>query len=340
MNPFSSTINTLCEVAIRFIQTMCPDQNIKLLHNRILLFRYDPSSYQMIISLSPKDILIPDTTQDSYTISSYSSEMPPKTGGGIAGGKQRNQSLDNQLSQSAVKNGHQPPMFKKTCSGVISFNRLLNEFTLILTANGQRSTKIFVPRSIQRIRDTEMVAFVKRVDLEIPENRILEVLTKASLGVINVTRLNKKDGNIPASTITNTFKDAHNRNTFIHTGLQVNSMHFNAEAASQNKTRCGDNHRIEQCTAPNDAIKCSDCKGKHLATANDCPKFFEQEKRMLNLINQYSSTSSPTVLIPLIHDTNEFSSLPNMYQRQQGHLHNDIFDGLINLLTTKMKNKY
>ncbi|CAF3334840.1 unnamed protein product [Rotaria socialis] len=189
-----------------------------------------------------------------------------------------------------------------------------------------------------------MVAFVKRVDLEIPENRILEVLTKAGLGVINVTRLNKKDGNIPASTITNTFKDAHNRNTFIHTGLQVNSMHFNAEAASQNKTRysvtCGDNHRIEQCTAPNDAIKCSDCKGKHLATANDCPKFFEQEKRMLNLINQYSSTSSPTVLIPLIHDTNEFSSLPNMYQRQQGHLHNDIFDGLINLLTTKMKNKY
>ncbi|CAF3378653.1 unnamed protein product [Rotaria socialis] len=289
MNPFSSTINTLCEVAIRFIQTMCPDQNIKLLHNRILLFRYDPSSYQMIISLSPKDILIPDTTQ---------------------------------------------------CSGVISFNRLLNEFTLILTANGQRSTKIFVPRSIQRIRDTEMVAFVKRVDLEIPENRILEVLTKAGLGVINVTRLNKKDGNIPASTITNTFKDAHNRNTFIHTGLQVNSMHFNADAASQNKTRCGDNHRIEQCTAPNDAIKCSDCKGKHLATANDCPKFFEQEKRMLNLINQYSSTSSPTVLIPLIHDTNEFSSLPNMYQRQQGHLHNDIFDGLINLLTTKMKNKY
>ncbi|CAF3344795.1 unnamed protein product [Rotaria socialis] len=63
MNPFSSTINTLCEVAIRFIQTMCPDQDIKLLHNRILLFRYDPSSYQMIISLSPKDILIPDTTQ-------------------------------------------------------------------------------------------------------------------------------------------------------------------------------------------------------------------------------------------------------------------------------------
>ncbi|CAF1513461.1 unnamed protein product [Rotaria magnacalcarata] len=135
-------------------------------------------------------------------------------------------------------------------------------------------------------------------------------------------------------------------------------MHFNAEAASQNKkpvqcyiclqynhvakycktkqqicAKCGDNHRIEQCTAANDAIKCNNCKGKHLATANDCPNFLEQEKRMLNLINQYSSTSSPTATTPLIHDSDEFPSIPNMYQRQQGLLHNDILDELINLLT-------
>ncbi|CAF3507323.1 unnamed protein product [Rotaria sp. Silwood1] len=61
MSPFSLTMNTLREVAIRFIQTMCPDQDIKLLHNRILLYRYEPSSYQMIIPLNPKDILLPDT---------------------------------------------------------------------------------------------------------------------------------------------------------------------------------------------------------------------------------------------------------------------------------------
>ncbi|CAF1619323.1 unnamed protein product [Rotaria magnacalcarata] len=139
-------------------------------------------------------------------------------------------------------------------------------------------------------------------------------------------------------------------------------MHFNAEAASQNKktvqcyiclqynhiakycktkqqicAKCGDNHRIEQCTAANDAIKCNNCKGKHLATANDFPNFLEQKKRMLNLINQYSSTSSPTTTTPLLHDRNEFPSLPNMYQSQQGHLHYDIFDELINLLTTKME---
>ncbi|CAF5208443.1 unnamed protein product, partial [Rotaria magnacalcarata] len=230
-------------------------------------------------------------------------------------------------------------------SDVSSFNRLLNEFTIILAANGQQAAKIFVPRSIQRIKDTEMVAFVKRVDLEIPDNRITDALTKVGLDVVNVTRLNRKEGNIPTSTIKVTFKDANNRNTFIHTGLQVDSMHFNAEAASQNKkpvqcyiclqynhvakycktkqqicAKCGDNHRIDQFTAAIDAIKCNNCKGKHLATANECPNFLEQE-------------NSPTTTSPLLHDSNEFPSLPNIYQRQQGLLQNDILDELINLLT-------
>jgi hypothetical protein len=79
MNPLNLTMNTLRQVAIRFIETMvsfsnkepimfcfffflkCPDQDIKLLHNRILLFRYEPSSYSMVIPLNPKDILVPDT---------------------------------------------------------------------------------------------------------------------------------------------------------------------------------------------------------------------------------------------------------------------------------------
>ncbi|CAF4683875.1 unnamed protein product [Rotaria sp. Silwood2] len=112
-------------------------------------------------------------------------------------------------------------------------------------------------------------------------------------------------------------------------------MHFNAEAASQNSkpvqcyiclqynhvakycktkqqvcSQCGDNHRIELCTAANDAIKCCNCKGNHLATSNDCPNYKEQHKRMLILINQYSSTSKPTVTAPAIHDVNEFPSLP------------------------------
>ncbi|CAF2105467.1 unnamed protein product [Rotaria magnacalcarata] len=191
--------------------------------------------------------------------------MSPKRGGGVAGGKQRNQNLDkqiNQIHQTADMNEgvkisklqlddllkqhlndikirdiqlSRSGSFTLYASDVSSFNRLLNEFTIILAANGQQEAKIFVPRSIQRIKDTEMVAFVKRVDLEIPDNRITEALTKVGLDVVNVTRLNRKDGNMPTSTIKITFKDANNRNTFIHTGLQVDSMHFNAEAASKNK---------------------------------------------------------------------------------------------------------
>ncbi|CAF3987019.1 unnamed protein product [Rotaria magnacalcarata] len=61
MDRFNLTMNTLREVAMRFIETMCPDQNIKFLHNRILLFRYEPSSYSRIIPLNPRDILVPDT---------------------------------------------------------------------------------------------------------------------------------------------------------------------------------------------------------------------------------------------------------------------------------------
>ncbi|CAF2690591.1 unnamed protein product [Rotaria sp. Silwood2] len=253
-------------------------------------------------------------------------------------------------------------IFTLYASDVKSFNLLLNDFTSILSTNGQPAAKVYVPRSIQRVKDTEKVAFVKRVDLELPDDRIIDALKKVGLDVIDVTRLKSKDGNTPTRTIKISFNDAHNRNTFVHTGLQVDSMHFNAEAASQNSkpvqcyiclqynhvakycktkqqvcSRCGDNHRIELCTAANDAIKCCNCKGNHLATSNDCPNYKEQQKRMLNLINQYSSTSKPTATAPAIHDVNEFPSLPGMYQRQHQQLHNDILDELINVLTSKME---
>ncbi|CAF0734910.1 unnamed protein product [Didymodactylos carnosus] len=60
MSPFSLTMNTLKDVAIKFIETMCPDQDIKSLNNRILLFKYEPSSYQMLLPLNPRDILNPE----------------------------------------------------------------------------------------------------------------------------------------------------------------------------------------------------------------------------------------------------------------------------------------
>ncbi|CAF3982228.1 unnamed protein product, partial [Rotaria sordida] len=232
----------------------------------------------------------------------------------------------------------------------------------ILATNGQTTAKVYVPRSIQRIKDTEKVAFVKSVDLEIPESRITEALKDVGLDVVDVIRLTNKVKNIPAKTIKIAFNDPQNRNTFIRTRLQIDSMHFEAEAAMQNtkpvqcyiclkynhvakhcKTkqqiyiRCGENNRIDQCTAASDAMKCCNCKDSHLATSNECATYKEQEKRMHNLVNQYSSTNKPTTTAPAIHDINEFPLLPIISQRHQEYLHNELFDEIINVLSSKMK---
>ncbi|CAF3678650.1 unnamed protein product [Rotaria sp. Silwood1] len=245
---------------------------------------------------------------------------------------------------------------------VQSFNRLLNDLTPILSNNGHPSAKIYVPRSIQRIKDTEKIAFVKRVDLEIPEDRITDALKQVGFDVINVIRLKGKDSNTPTKTIKITFADGQNRNTFVHTGLQVDCMHFTAEPASQNtkpvqcylclkynhiakycKTkqqvcaRCGDNHRMDQCTVASDAVKCYNCKGNHLATSNDCSYYREQEKRMLKLINQYSTSSNQVTTAPAIYNIEEFPPLPNIIQQQKEFLQNGLFDDILNAITSKME---
>jgi len=252
--------------------------------------------------------------------------------------------------------------FTLYASDVQSFNRLLNELTSILSNNGQPAAKVYVPRSIQRIKDTERLAFVKRVDLEIPDNRITEALKAVGLDVTNVTRLTGKDGKTPTQTIKISFSDVQNRNTFVHTGLQVDCMHFIAEPASQNKKpvqcyiclkynhvakycktkqqicgRCGDNHRMDQCNVASDAVKCYNCKGNHIATSNECPQYKEQEKKMLNMINQYSTSSKPVTTAPAIHDINQFPPLPNIIQQHQDHLQTAFFDKMINVLSSKME---
>jgi len=253
-------------------------------------------------------------------------------------------------------------IFTLYAADVSSFNRLLNDFTSILVANGQSTAKIYVPRSIQRIKDTEKVAFVKRVDLEIPENRITDALKDVGLKVENVIRLMTRERNNPTTTIKITFNDPDNRNTFVHTGLQVDSMHFNAEPATQNvkpvqcficlkynhvakycKTkqqacsRCGDNHQLDKCSCPADVLKCCNCQGNHLATSQECPQYQEQEKRMKSLVNQYSSTRKPTTVAPAIHCLDQFPLLPNSQHQQIGSLQNGIIEELINVLTSKME---
>ncbi|CAF3541281.1 unnamed protein product [Rotaria sp. Silwood1] len=101
--------------------------------------------------------------------------------------------------------------------------------------------------------------------------------------------------------------------------------------------RCGENHRIEQCTAASDVVKCCNCKGSHVATSSECATYKEQEKRINNLINEYSAPNTPTKTAPAIHDLNEFLSLPNLLQHQQEHIHNKLFDEIINVLSSKME---
>lgn len=259
---------------------------------------------------------------------------------------------DIQLSRSGI--------FTLYAADVKSFNRLLNELTPILATNGQATAKIYVPRSIQCIKDTERVAFVKNVDIEIPESRITEALKDVGLDAIDVVRLTNKTTNVPTKTIKITFNDPQNRNTFVQTGLQVDCMHFTAEPATQNSkpvqcyiclklnhiakycktkqqvcARCGNNHRIDQCTVASDAAKCYNCKGNHLATSNDCSHYREQEKRMLNLINQYSTTSKPVASPPSIYNTTEFPPLPTAYQQHNDILQSSLFNDIINALSKK-----
>jgi hypothetical protein len=44
-----------------------------------------------------------------------------------------------------------------------SFNKLLNDLTNALDMNNIKGTKVYVPRSIQKIQDTEKVAFIKKM---------------------------------------------------------------------------------------------------------------------------------------------------------------------------------
>lgn len=238
---------------------------------------------------------------------------------------------------------------------VKSFNLILNELPVFLSTNGFAAAKLFVPRSIQRIKDTEKVAFVKRVDIEIPDNRILAAIKDAGIDVLNVARLNGKDGKTPTQTLRITFADVANRNTFVKTGLQVEYMHFEAESASHNtkptqcflclkynhvakycKTneqrcaRCGDNHRKDQCNVTNDQVKCFNCKGKHEATSNDCPWHQEQAKKMKIQVEKYSSSSRMINTPPLPNDK-EYPPLPNILDQR------NIIDEIVNVMSKKME---
>lgn len=265
--------------------------------------------------------------------------------------------LDIQINRSG--------MFTVYAGDVNSFNLILDKFAAIRATQGQSNAKVYVPRSIQRIKDTEKVAFVKRVDFEIPEGRIKEALKDVGLAVVDVARLTNRDKNTPTRTVKVTFTDAENRNTFVRTGLQIDSMHFVAESANHNTkpmqcficlqynhiakycktkeqvcSKCGEKHHVDKCNAAPEACKCLHCKGNHLATSEECPKYKEQEKRLVNAVNKYSTTATNKIGQSCnINSTNDFPSLPTTTtsQRPFSWTENDMFNELIKALTEQIK---
>ncbi|CAF4171465.1 unnamed protein product [Rotaria magnacalcarata] len=254
---------------------------------------------------------------------------------------------DIQLSRTGI--------FTLYASDVSSFNRILNEFTAILATNGQTSPKL--------IKDTDKIAFVKRVDLKIPEDRVTVPLKDIGLDVTDVIRLKTKERNTPTQTIKVTFADAQNLNTSVQTGLQVDLMHFVAEAVKPNSkpvqcyvclkynhvvkyckikqqtcARCGDNHQVGKCNSTADTWKCCNCKGSHLVTSNECPIYKEQEKRMLRAVQQHNTSSSQPTATPYnISSLVDFSMLSSNSQQGVNTSSNNLIDIPVNILSMKME---
>ncbi|CAF1292757.1 unnamed protein product [Didymodactylos carnosus] len=124
-------------------------------------------------------------------------------------------------------------IFTLPASDVKSFNRLLNDLSKHINSNRQQQMVVYIPRSIQGILETDKTAFVKRIELEIIETEIKETLTSKKFEFQSVMRLLNKE-KTPLKTAKIIFNDAHNRNTLVQIGLQIDAMHFIAENANQN----------------------------------------------------------------------------------------------------------
>ncbi|CAF2561201.1 unnamed protein product [Rotaria sp. Silwood2] len=68
--------------------------------------------------------------------------------------------------------------------------------------------------------------------------------------------------------------------------------------------------------------KCCNCKGDHLTNSFDCSTYYEQERRIQKMINQYSSTTKQitTTTVPALNNNDEFSPLSNHQFRQQNFI--------------------
>jgi hypothetical protein len=226
--------------------------------------------------------------------------------------------------------------FTLYATDVKSFNRLLTELPIILADNGHQQATVYIPRTIQRILDTDKDAFVKYVDLDIKVEEIQTSLKENGFSAVNIVRISNKDNNGPSRTIKISFTDVQNRDTFSQVGLQIGFLHFPVERAIQkNKppqcficlqyghvakycksqqqvcARCGNDHRLDQCPNENQVPQCLNCKGNHFATSTDCSKFKEHQQRLQKTIDQYSTSINYQKTVPNMNNLDDFPTLPN-----------------------------
>ncbi|CAF4070041.1 unnamed protein product [Rotaria sp. Silwood1] len=230
---------------------------------------------------------------------------------------QLNKLIKNHLPEVKISNiqENRQKSFTLYPTDVKSFNCLLNDLTVIIQTNTNQQAIIYIPKTIQRILENNKEAFVKRIDLEITEDEIKQVLEEQGYKVEKISRLVNKEKE-PLKTIKITFTNSYNRDLFVKLGLQIDSMHFVSEPAKYNNkpaqcykcfkfghiakyckaekqicSRCGEeDHKHDNCPNRNKSPVCRNCKGDHSATSTECSKYKEFQEKIQKTIDQYSST--------------------------------------------------
>ncbi|CAF1132445.1 unnamed protein product [Didymodactylos carnosus] len=223
---------------------------------------------------------------------------------------------------------------------VKSFNDILLELPKQKFGNAT-NVKVFIPRTIQRVMDTEKQAFLKNVDVRITTDEIEQALTSVGLLVEKVERLKNHTKQHDGTTVKVTFADVFNRNTIVRTGLQIDHMFIATEAArfatkpvqcficlgyghiskycrdkQQICSRCAGSHDVKNCTEADTNIQCKNCSGHHHATDSKCPKYQEQMKKLKTTVDDYSTnTSNKHRSPPNLTDLHAFPSLDGARQQ-------------------------